>query len=170
MKFVRFLFFICLISCQDSNKQDVEVNIEQNSQTLISQADIENLKYIEFLPDIKVKKQISGWEKYSELDRIVEDVKAANLSFFKGNSEIVNALCEELKSTIPESMNTPQIFSRVVALETKIFKLENFANQSNPKKELVLGAVEEFLIAFSNFNLQMNKKIEKESQNIQKPN
>ena len=170
MKFISILFFICLVSCQDSNKQNVEVNTEQNPQTLISQTDIENLKYIEFLPDTKVKKQISGWEKYNELDRIVEDVKDANLSFFKSNSEIVNTLCEELKSTIPESMNTPQIFSRIVALETKIFKLENFVNQSNAQKEYVLDAVKEFLIAFFNFNLQMNKKIEKESQNIQKPN
>lgn len=164
-----FLICVCLISCQDSNKQIVEENVEEVSQASITKTDIENLKYIEFLPDAKVKTQIEGWEKYNELNQIVKDVKGANLSFFKANDEIVQALCEELKSTIPESMNTPQIFSRIVALETKIFKLESFVNQTNVKKNNLLDVVKEFLVAYSNFNLQMNKKIERESQNIQKP-
>ena len=169
MRFLSFIILFCLISCKDSSNIVTIDNSQEFSNVLVNKSDIENLKYVEFLADSKVKKQISDWEKYNELDRLVLDVKDANLSFFKGNKEIVNTLCEEFKSTIPENMNTPQVFSRIMALETKILKLESVVNLSKVEKEKALETIKEFLVAFSNLNLQMNKKIEKESQNIQKP-
>ena len=119
--------------------------------------------------DAKVQKVIGSWEKYTEFQKVILDVKVANLSFFRDNNEILTVLIDELKTTIPEMVNTPQVMARIIALETTLYKLESNVNLSNAKKETVISAVKEFLIAFSNLNLQMNKKLEKESQNIQKP-
>ena len=169
MKIASVFLFVCLFACQDSIVKTT-VNEENKTQELVTYQDIEDIRFTEFLPDPKVLKEISNWEKYNELDRVVQDVKSANLSFFRANSEIVSTLMEELKTTIPESMNSPQVFSRVIALETKVFKLESTVNLSNVEKKQMLESINEFLIAFSNLNLQMNKKIEKESQKIIKPN
>jgi hypothetical protein len=50
-----------------------------------------------------------------------------------------------------------------------MLKLEGVVNLSNPDKKEVLLIVRDFLAAFSNLNLQINKKFERESQNIEKP-
>ena len=169
IKIISIFLFICLFACHDSVEQTT-IKAESKSYELVTKQDVEDIRFIEFLPDAKVLKEIDSWEKYNEVERIVDDVKNANFSFFKDNNEIVNTLMEELKSTIPEGINSPQVFSRVIALETKVFKLESTVNLSNVEKKQILETLQEFLMAFSNLNLQMNKKIEKESQNIQKPN
>lgn len=169
MKIVSIILFFCLVSCQNTTDTNNN-NLDQETNSIsISKEDIKKIKYIEIIPDSKVEKIISSWEKYNELNRIVLDLKDADLSFFKANKEIVETFNKELKTTIPENVNTPLVMSRIIALETKVFKLESIVNLSNPIKKHTLDAIKELLVAFSNLNLQMNKKLEKESQNIQKP-
>ena len=103
------------------------------------------------------------------MDNIIINVNQANLSFFENNNEILIAFIDDLKGTTPEVIDTPLIMARLVVLETKIFKLEGVVNLSNPSKKEVLSVIKECLSAFSNLNLQINKKFEKDSQNIQKP-
>ena len=168
MRLVSFFILLSFFSCNNSNNQEVN-DTAINQIELVSKADVAQIDYIEFLPDSKVKREIGSWEKYQEIDRIVQDVKNANVSFFRSNSEMINTLIEELKTSIPNAVDSPQVQSRMIALETKMFKLESVVNLSNVEKNTLIEAISEFLMAFSNLNLQMNKKIEKESQNIVKP-
>lgn len=168
MRLVSFFILLSFFSCNNSNNQEVN-DTAINQIELVSKADVAEIDYIEFLPDSKVMREIGNWEKYQEINRIVQDVKNANVSFFRSNSEIINTLIEELKTSIPNAVDSPQVQSRMIALETKMFKLESVVNLSNVEKNTLIEAISEFLMAFSNLNLQMNKKIEKESQNIVKP-
>jgi len=169
MKIVPFLILLVLCSCQNATDTSEEETSLKTIEEVITKEDVQSLNYTEFVVDTKVAKAIGGWEKYNELQKAIVDINDANLTFFRDNNEIVAALIQELKVTIPEKVNSPQVMARAMALETKFFKLESIVNLSNAKKETVLSAVEEVLVAFSNLNLQMNKKLEKESQNIQKP-
>ena len=51
----------------------------------------------------------------------------------------------------------------------EIYKLQSITIISNGNKNDLYPVIKELLISFSNFNLQINKKFEKEAQNIQKP-
>lgn len=169
---MRFVFFITLLlffSCQDSQNENVDDDSANSFSEVVTKEDIQKLNYIEFVLDAKVERAISGWEKYNELQKVIVDIKDANLIFLRDNHEIVEALIIDLKATIPEEVKSPHVEARIIALETKLFKLESTVNLSNVKKEDVLGRVKEVLISYSNLNLQMNKKLEKESQNIQRP-
>lgn len=171
MKKICLIFLLCVFSCQENKSNNAtETETKIQASELISKEAIKNLKFRDFDADNQVKKTIGGWEKYRELNNVITDVRAANLSFFKANAEIVAALNNELKSSIPESINSEPVLSRVVALETKMYKLEDEVNLSKPTKKGLLAAVKELLVAFSNLNLQMNKQQERKSQNIQKPN
>jgi len=57
----------------------------------------------------------------------------------------------------------------LIALETKIYKLESAISLSNTTTKTLMSSIKEVLVSFSNLNLQMNKKIERESQKIKKP-
>ncbi|WP_055443949.1 hypothetical protein [Lacinutrix himadriensis] len=170
MKALLYITLIfCVFSCKEVDKtQELEAETEVVSLK-ITKSDIANLKYAQFLLDAKTRNSQEFWQKYGELNTVVLKVNQADLSFFKENKEALIAFIKDLKETIPEEINTPLINARLIALETQMLKLEGEINLSNPEKKEVLLVVKDFLTAFSNLNLQINKKVEKESQNIVKP-
>jgi hypothetical protein len=159
----------CCISCAKQEEANVLNEIQEETVSQITKEDISKLNFREFILDAKAEKSLESWQKYYELDNIINNVNQANLAFFKNNNEILIAFIDDLKATTPEVIDTPLIMARLVVLETKIFKLEGVVNLSNPKKKELLSVIKECLSAFSNLNLQINKKFEKDSQNIQKP-
>ncbi|MCX7548526.1 hypothetical protein OS188_11245 [Xanthomarina sp. F1114] len=165
---VKFCLFLCLLSCGNS-EENID-NVEQDSSLpSFSKEQKQKLKFTEYLLDSKVKTYTKSWVKYNELERIVDNLKQANLTYFKENHEILETFINDLKESVPEELNTPSIMSRLIALETKLYKLESVVNLSNSTPETMMSTIREVLVSFSNLNLQMNKKIERESQKIIKP-
>ena len=170
MKALLYITFILFVfSCKKADATQELDTAKEKTSLKITKEDISKLKYAQFILDSKTKNSPEFWQKYAELDGIVSRVNLADLSFFKSNNEVLIAFIKDLKETIPEEVNTPLINARLVALETQMLKLEGVINLSHPEKKELLLVVRDFLTAFSNLNLQINKKFEKESQNIQKP-
>lgn len=163
---ISFCLIICLISCgnEEASQKDQEIALPT-----LSKQQIQKFDYTEYLLDAKVKIITRNWIKYNELESIITNLKQADLYYFKENQEILTALINDLKQTIPEQLNSPAIMSRLIALETKLYKLESVVNLSNSTPEDIMSSIKEVLVSFSNLNLQMNKKIERESQIIIKP-
>jgi hypothetical protein len=169
MKIVKYIWVFCfLVSCGDAQVKS-EKGVSINIDTTITKKDISELNYNEFILDSKAASKIKDWEKYFELDAHVVHVTQNDLSFFRGNSENLTAFINDLKASVPEQLNVPSILVRLKAIETKMLKLEGTIILSNASKQDLLYNIQEFLISFSNLNFQINKKFEKESQNIQKP-
>jgi len=166
--FISFLIIGCLFSCKEDTGS-VQQTDENNTASLITKKTIQKLNYLEFGLDAKVEKITKKWGKYTELEGVILNLKQADLSYFKDNHEIIEALITDLKQTVPKKLDSPSIVSRLIALETKIYKLESAINLSNTTTKTLMSSIKEVLVSFSNLNLQMNKKIERESQKIKKP-
>lgn len=169
-----FLIGICLsmalLSCHNASK---ETNTEQTFQEPVSKSlsekDISKLKYVEYTLDVKTENAIKDWLKYKDLEEIVASVKKGDLSYFNDNKKGIQTLLDELSKTIPDTVNTPSVTARITAFETKLYKLESLASLQTTSKQELGETVREFLEAFSNLNFQMNKKLEKDSQQIERP-
>ena len=112
---------------------------------------------------------MASWQPYITIADAVESLKQADFSFFTADIEVFNSAIKDLENTIPEPIKTQSIQARVLALKTQLLKLKGLvALQAISKKEKLL-AVKEVFVAFSNLNLQINKKVEKDSQNIERP-
>ena len=159
---------ICLISCNnlEENRKGIQ---KESSEKDISKKDISNLDYIDFILDEKADKSIESWKEYYEFNTVIIDLKKGDLSYLEDNHEVLEAKLKDLKAAIPDQINTPLILARLVAFDTKMYKLESIVNLSTTTKTQLIADIKDVLISFSNLNLQINKKFEKESQNIQKP-
>ena len=161
---------LALLSCQNTSK---ETTAEQSHQEPVSKSlsekDISKLKYTEYSLDVKTKNAIKDWLKYKDLEDLVENVKKGDLSYFNDNKKGIQTLFGDLTKTIPATVNTPSVTARITAFETKLYKLESLANLQTTSKQELGEAIKEFLQAFSNLNFQMNKKLEKDSQQIERP-
>jgi cysteinyl-tRNA synthetase len=167
-----FLSMICLfflmVSCNQQKESTVPVTVTVPTKK-ITESDISKLKFLEYGLDTKTEKEIQSWEKYKELEDITAKLKKGDLTFFKDNSEAIKTFLKDFKEKIPDTLNTPSVAARIIALETKLYKLESASNLSTTTKEELRVTIKEFLESLSNLNLQMNKKLEKDSQDIQTP-
>lgn len=172
---IHFLgaLFICfvLLSCSQKKEKenDNKIIITKPSVTKISEKDISKFNFIEYNLDSKTEKEIENWSQYKELEALVTQIKKGDLSYFKNNNEAITTFAKDFKEKIPDTIKTLSVNARVTALETKLFKLENIYNLSSTSKDELSQAIKEFLESVSNLNLQMNKKLEKDSQIIEVP-
>lgn len=162
--------FIILTSCKKTEENiAIDTTITENTNQELSENDISKLDYLDFGLDEKTERVIENWQEYYQLQDVVNNVKKGDLGFFKNNEEIIKTLLTDLKKNIPAPVNTSATLARIQVLETKIYKLESLSNLDTTTKDELNSTIKEFLVSISNLNFQMNKKLEKDSQNIQKP-
>ncbi|WP_194767254.1 hypothetical protein [Tamlana sp. I1] len=170
---IKILMLLGLIivfsSCKNEKEEQTTEKIEVNNSHAVSQQDIEKLDYIEYAIDDKVANQIKDWTEYHQLQTVINSTKKGDLSYFNDNEKAIKTAFKELKSKIPSAVKSPSISARILVVETKLYKLESLANLATTSKEELLATIKELLVAFSNLNLQMNKKVEFDSINIEKP-
>jgi len=171
-----FQYIICLfvlaLQLQCTNAKDVnDVNIIDNrtESHKITSKDINQIKFTEYvLSDLAVQKT-KDWLTFQNLQDHIEVLKKGDVSFIKDDKAILQSFITDLKNEIPESLNVTSIIVRLTVLETTLFKLNEILNFQNISKQSVLSNIEGVLIAYNNLILQINKKVEKESQKIVKP-
>lgn len=169
-KFLATLFlFVILFGCKQKQETSLTDNKEETISKDLTEKDLYKLNYIEFTLDEKTEKVIANWNEYNELQTIVTNVKKGDLSYFYNDEDPIKELIKNAKQTIPNDVNTDATLGRITALETKLYKLENLSNLSTTSKKELTESIREFLESFSNLNFQMNKKLEKDNQNIAKP-
>lgn len=172
---VRFLSVLIMIivffSCKKTEENTKSMITEEPITQKISETDISKMNYTDYVLDSKTETAVEDWLKYKEIDDVVNLVKEGDLSYFHDNDRknIIRNFFIALKKAIPDTLNKPAISARILVLETKTWKLESLSNLSTTTEEELNQTIKEFLVSFSNLNLQMNKKLEKDSQYIEKP-
>lgn len=169
---ILFLVILFISGCntQTTNDSNIFKEIETIDSSQITSRDITKLKYTDFALSNLTKSKTSNWQKFNELTDKIEILKTGDLSFFKDDKAILVGFLNDLKNEIPESLKTTAILVRLSVIETTFLKLEGLASLSSAKKEDLLIIIKDVLVSYSNLIFQMNKKFEKESQNIEKPN
>ena len=149
------LFFVSCKKKQDDAALVVEKPVESQ---VIKVKDIAKIKYTDYILDSRAEDSIVNWMAYKQLDEVVNNLKKADLSFFKANEKNVKELVRNLKQTIPAEINNNAITARITALETQLLKLESLYNLSTTTKPELLENIRAFLVAFSNLNLQSEER------------
>ncbi|GAA4289615.1 hypothetical protein [Aestuariibaculum suncheonense] len=168
-KFLSLLsVFIFIIACKQSQNQEATTDPSVNTSE-ITESDISKLKYTEFLLDRQTEEAILSWNEYTQINDVVNNVKKGDLSFFNDNDEAITALLKDFNKNIPEKVNTDAVKARINAFETKLYKLQSFSGLSTTHRDELLATLKEFLVAFSNLNLQMNKKMEADKNVFERP-
>jgi len=168
-KLVTVLIVFLLISCgNDKSQKEVEMN-NKDEVSAIKKEDLSKLDFIDFILDRKSKNKIEDWIKYNELEEKINELKEADLSYFKSDKKVVKTLVMELVETTPENINTDGIKARLLVLQNMYLKLSSSANLSTSTKKELKKDIKDLLEAFSNLNYQINKKFEKDAQRIIKP-
>lgn len=172
--FSKVLFFLSILLLLVNCKKENQVNNatskdEVQNSNKISKSDIKNIKYVDYILSDQSLKAVSDWMKFQELQEEIEKLKNGELNFFKEDIVLLNTLYEELENTIPENLNNPEVTTRITVLKNNSFNLNSELNLDRNEKSYGINSIKELLVAASNLKLQINKKLEMDSQNIIKP-
>ena len=162
-----FLVAILLSNIQCRNTEDETLATKQETQTeltRITPQDITDIKYTEYVLSDLAQKEVDTWTKFKELSVEVENLKNGNLSFFKDDKTILQALIADIKNEIPDSINSSSIIVRLSVLETAMYKFDETINLQSSSKEAIIKDIENLLLAYNNCVYQINKVIERKSQ------
>lgn len=167
------LLFFCVFACSNKAEEQPDEeqteNIETRKTAILTEKDIAKLDYVEFELDTKVEAIIVDWQSYYELTTAINNFKTSNFNFFENDDEAVKQLVKDLRKTIPDTLDTQAIQSRITIVESMLYKLKASYNLQNIEKEELGKTLKEVLVSYSNFNFQLNKKLEKDSQRIERP-
>jgi len=171
MKLFLTIVFLFFINCDSIKQEDKTANDNDITNSYkLSKKEIEAIDYVDYGLSDASKKAAKKWNTYSELEDIVQSIKSGDLSYFESDKEIHSSFNRDLRANLPIDIISQPIVVRLRALETKLFKLRSAVSLSTTSKDELLISIEEFLVAASNLNLQINKKLEKEAQDISKIN
>lgn len=169
MKQLFLLSLLIFMGCKSEPKIDEAISEDQEKTYVVTAADIEKLDYIDYILSPDSHNALLDWQKFQDLQTQMELVKTGDLSFFKVEKQIMEEFISEFKSEQPTVVTTPAIRSRITVLETALLRLQDLANLDNIKKEDLLESIKQLLVADVNLKLQINRKFEKEAQQIQLP-
>ena len=155
-----------IFGCNTSSNQKHEE--PENVIAEITSKDIKSLRFDDYTLSGDSEKALENWVKYHELIEQIEYLKKADFTFLISEKKILKTFINDFKVEMPETIKTAPILSRVTVLETKLLKLSSTLKLDNMEKITQLGCIEEFLIAMSNLNLQINKKFELEANLVDK--
>ncbi|UKM66031.1 hypothetical protein GSB9_02604 [Flavobacteriaceae bacterium GSB9] len=161
--------FVFLFGCKNPKESEDIDAVEQTRSASINEKDIAQLKYTDYILDQKAENLIKKSGEYTQLQDLKNNIKKGDLSLFGEDNETSKELFKNLRQTLPSELNTESVLARILVLETSFYKLESLSNLPTTTKAERLNAIKGFLVAFSNLNLQMNKKVEFDNRTIEKP-
>lgn len=164
------LLSMLILSCKtDTQNTVIETTVDEKSSNTITKSEIQNLKYNDYGLSNDAQNALKDWQKYQELNTQMEYLKTADLSFLKSDISLITTFINDFRTEIPKAVSTNEVYARITALETKMLKINSLLLLDNISKKEQLEGLKEMFIAFSNLNLQINKKLEFEANNISKP-
>jgi len=164
------VFVMVFVACKkDIVEKEQQIELKKNDNKTITKEQLDSLNVLEYVLSNAAKQTVANWQKFQQLSTQTDFLKKGDLSFFEGNDSLPRTFINELKTTIPQNINTKIIKARLVALETKLLKLNSELERNNVTRKEVLKCIEEYLQSYSNLNLAINKKLELDANNIPKP-
>ena len=156
--------------CKKNNSEEINADTSSEVQNaVITEKDITTLNITEFALSDQSESIAESWDKFKTLLNHMEDLKKGSFSFFKDDKALLQSFLTDLKVEIPEKLNKPSVLVRISAYETVLYKFDEAANIQNSNKEVLLNNIKDILLSFNNLVYQINKEVERDSQNIVKP-
>lgn len=168
--FACALLILLNVQCKKTTTEPTPETVTKIvDESIITAQDIETITLTEYVLSDAATEHTKNWIKFQNLQSEIEQLKKGNLSFYTEDKDILKGFLTDLKNEIPEEVSMSSILVRLTVLETFMYKLDEAARLSSTPKEVLLTNIEDVLVSYNHFIYQLNKEVEKKSQQIIKP-
>lgn len=152
-----------LYACKDSE------SMEQNT-ALIEEVPVLYGEQVYDFPELSklAKEQVAHWGVLEDLLSEIKNLNGSNYIQLRTRSENVKEYSDSLANSIPETLNTNPINSRLLVLKTRAALLYETAHLVTVDTSRLQSAVAEINVAVRNLVLHLNEKVQKDRIDFQR--
>ena len=165
MKYI-FLFSLLIFACGKSPEETIK-NLSTQNYNLSTYGD--TLFIVPSLPD-NVRAEVIQWGAFEDFEEQAKTINGITLEMLKNKSNRMVSHIDSILKKIPDTLNTPIIYSRLLVVKTRTHLL----NQEARKVHLDSISLEKKLIdlniSVKNLFVQINEKLEKDQIDLQRNN
>ena len=165
MKYL-FLFSLLIFACGKSS-EEAKKKLSTQNYNLSTSGD--TLFIVPSLPD-NVRAEVIQWGAFEDFEEQAKTINGITLEMLKNKSNRMVSHIDSILKKIPDTLNTPIIYSRLLVVKTRTHLL----NQEARKVHLDSISLEKKLIdlniSVKNLFVQINEKLEKDQIDLQRNN
>lgn len=165
MRSVFFIFLLTttLFACVNSTSEEENIELKEDTTVLYGEREYDFLQ----LSDL-AKEQVGNWGVLDDLISEIEELNGSNYYQLRTRSENVKEYSDSLANSIPETLNTNPINSRLLVLKTRAALLYETSHRQSMDTSGLRQAVTEMNLAIRNLVAHFNEKAQKDKIDMQR--
>ncbi|MDT0690885.1 hypothetical protein RM549_13890 [Salegentibacter sp. F188] len=164
MKKIAFILgLLCLVSCKDKQVEDTATT-EVDTTEFGRQIEVTNEQVL-LLPE--AREYAAQWIEYITAQNEIENFKNATLREVMDNAAPLAEIMASLQNSVPDSLRSTAVESRLNVLTTKSLLLNHAASKRKPDPEEIEEIAEEIPSEFNYLKIQMNENFLKTLQDFE---
>ena len=155
MKNLLLLFSILLlVSCKEEPPKPTGTNAEAKAR-FSEELQVTTNRRVDLLPE--AREEVSQWLAYATAQNEMESLRNSSGYQILDSSNSIMQIMESLKSSIPDTLQTPAVISRSNVLVTKAKILHQLSNKKEKDAAEIFDVANDLIVEFDNFKLQLNE-------------
>ncbi|MGY5845776.1 hypothetical protein ACW6QP_00010 [Salegentibacter sp. HM20] len=152
-KIIFILLGLVVIGCQDKNSgQDTTEQIDSTGFNKQIELPAEQVILVP-----EARKYAIEWLAYITAQNEIDNFRGADVNYIKENSKPLVQIMQNLKSSLPDSLKSKAVESRINVLLTKTRILDQVSSMRNPNPDHIVEAAGDIPGEWNNFKLQLNE-------------
>ena len=165
MKFLNFLIVSLIIfSCGNNQDESTQKIIPQKiNSSIYGNSDFE-------FPIISenTRAEVINWGAFEDFEKQAKTINGTSMEVIKTKSILMVSHIDSIIKKIPDTLNTPLIFSRLIVVKTRTQLLNLEVNKAHFDSVRLQDYFKEMNISVRNLFIQINEKFEKDAIDLQR--
>ena len=155
MKNLLLLFsIVLLVSCKEEPPKPTGPNAEAKAR-FSEELQVTTNRRVDLLPE--AREEVNQWLAYATAQNEMESLRNSSGYEILDSSNSIMQIMESLKSSIPDTLQTPAVISRSNVLVTKAKILHQLSNKKERDAAEIFDVANDLIVEFDNFKLQLNE-------------
>ena len=153
-KIIYLIFILILVACKTD--KDAEDSAENKVDTTAFQKKLK-IEDPNYALEPKAKEYALKWVEYITAQNEVNKLETATINEVKNDAGAIAQIMESLKNSVPDSLKSIAVESRLNVVNTKAQLLKQYSGRQDPDAEDIAETTKELHLEFNNLKLQMNE-------------
>jgi len=153
-KLICFSLILAIISCK--TEKDGENSIQNAMDTTAFQKELK-IEEIQFSLEPEARKFALNWVEYITAQNEIKRLENSTINQVMINAPAIAQIMESLKNSVPDSLKSVAVESRLNVVNTKAQLLKQYSGKQEPDAEDIAQTTKELHQEFTNLKLQMNE-------------
>lgn len=163
-KLLLLFVLVSLLSCEEKQETSQVTKI-QTTTSFTDQLEVNSIRTVSLST---AARQIAGeWLAYATAQNEIQNLDGSTGHEIMDSSNNLVQIMENLQTTIPDTLKSTAVRTRINVLYTKAQVLHQLSNKKQKNPDEIFEVANELVVEFDNFKLQLNELFLKTPENFE---